>query len=66
LRHELAGKGVRVLAVLPGAAATEFWDLAGFPHSNMPKTLVMSAEDMVEAALAGLNQGGGRAAGDGR
>ncbi len=57
LQHELADKGVRVQAVLPGATATEFWDLAGYPHANMPKEIVMSAEDMVDASLAGLDQG---------
>lgn len=57
LVHELAGKGVRVQAVLPGATATEFWDIAGFPHRNMPKETVMTPEDMVDAALAGLDQG---------
>jgi short-subunit dehydrogenase len=57
LNHELADKGVRVQAVLPGATATEFWDIAGYPHQNMPKAIVMSAEDMVDAALAGLDQG---------
>ncbi len=31
LQHELADKGVRVQAVLPGATATEFWSLAGVP-----------------------------------
>ena len=31
LQHELADKGVRVQAVLPGATATDFWDLAGMP-----------------------------------
>ncbi len=30
LQHELASKGVRLQAVLPGATATEFWGLAGF------------------------------------
>ena len=57
LQHELADKGVRIQAVLPGATATEFWDLAGMPHQNLPKAIVMSAADMVDAALAGLDQG---------
>ncbi len=57
LNHELAEKGVRVQAVLPGATATEFWDAAGFPLANLPAAIVMSAEDMVDAALAGLDQG---------
>jgi short-subunit dehydrogenase len=57
LQHELADNGVRIQAVLPGATATEFWDIAGFPHSNMPSSWVMSAEDMVDAALAGLDNG---------
>lgn len=57
LHHELAGKGVRVQAVLPGATATEFWDIAGLPVHNLPAEIVMSAEDMVDAALAGLDQG---------
>jgi short-subunit dehydrogenase len=57
LNHELAGKGVRVQAVLPGATATEFWDIAGLPVHNLRAGTVMSAEDMVDAALAGLDQG---------
>jgi short-subunit dehydrogenase len=57
LQHELADKGVRVQAVLPGATATEFWDIAGLPVSNLPAAIVMSAEDLVDAALAGLDQG---------
>ncbi len=57
LQHELAQKGVRVQAVLPGATATEFWDIAGLPVHNLPTGIVMSAEDMVDAALAGLDQG---------
>ena len=57
LHHELAGKGVRVQAVLPGATATEFWDLAGHPVQNFPASFVMSAEDMVDAALSGFDQG---------
>ncbi len=57
LQHELADKGLRVQAVLPGATATEFWDVAGYPHSNLPTEIVMSANDMVDAALAGFDQG---------
>jgi short-subunit dehydrogenase len=57
LQHELAQKGVRIQAVLPGATATEFWEIAGRPVSKLPAAIVMSAEVMVDAALAGLDQG---------
>ncbi len=57
LHHELSAKGVRIQAVLPGAVATEFWDVAGLPVSNLPAEIVMSAQDLVDAALAGLDQG---------
>ncbi|PVE21984.1 SDR family oxidoreductase [Microvirga sp. KLBC 81] len=57
LQHELAEKGVRIQAVLPGATATEFWDVAGLPVNNLPAEIVMSAQDLVDAALAGLDQG---------
>jgi short-subunit dehydrogenase len=57
LHHELTDKGIKVQAVLPGVTATEFWDTAGTPVSNLPSDWVMSAEDMVDAALAGLDQG---------
>lgn len=57
LQHELAGKGVRVQAVLPGPTATEFWGVAGVDHGDLPEGWVMRAEDMVDAALAGLDQG---------
>lgn len=57
LRHELANTGVKVQAVLPGATATNFWDIAGTPVDHLPQEIVMSAEDMVDAALAGFDQG---------
>ncbi|MET3464410.1 SDR family NAD(P)-dependent oxidoreductase [Variovorax atrisoli] len=57
LQHELKDKGVRVQAVLPGATATEFWGVAGVPMEHLPKEIVMTAQDMVDAALAGLDQG---------
>ena len=57
LQHELADKGLRIQAVLPGATATDFWDKTGLPYENLPASIVMSAEDMVDAALVGLDQG---------
>jgi short-subunit dehydrogenase len=57
LQHELADKGVRVQAVLPGATATDFWDVAGTPVAHLPQQIVMPVHDMVDAALAGLEQG---------
>jgi uncharacterized protein len=60
LHHELAGKRVRVQAVLPGGTKTELWDNAGIPVENMPKerqSRFMPVEAMVDAALAGLDQG---------
>lgn len=57
LIHEIADKGVRVQAVLPGATATEFWDIAGKPVHQLPTEIVMSADDLVDAALAGFDLG---------
>jgi uncharacterized protein len=57
LQHELADKGIRIQAVLPGATATPFWDKTGLPYQNLPESIVMSAADMVDAALVGLDQG---------
>jgi uncharacterized protein len=57
LHHELADKGVRVQAVLPGATATGFCDIAGRPLSTLPANIVMPVGEMVDAALAGLDLG---------
>ena len=57
LRQELAHTGVKVQVVLPGATATDFWRKAGKPVEELPHEIVMSAEDMVDAALVGLDQG---------
>ena len=57
LRHELAGTGVRVQVVMPGATATNFWGAAGKPVEDLPQEIVMSVDDMVDAALAGLDRG---------
>ncbi|GAA4492589.1 SDR family NAD(P)-dependent oxidoreductase [Gluconacetobacter tumulicola] len=57
LNHELKDKGIRVQAVLPGATATEFWDVGGLAVEHLPAEIVMAADDMVDAALAGFDQG---------
>ena len=45
-----------IQAVLPGATATPFWEKAGHPVEDFPAEFVMTAEDMVDASLAGLDQ----------
>jgi short-subunit dehydrogenase len=57
IHHELGAKGIRVQAGLPGATATDFWHKAGIPIEHLPKSIVMPVGDMVDAALAGLEQG---------
>ena len=57
LHEELAGKGVRVQAVLPGATRTRIWEKAGTDIATLPPSIVMDVEDMVDAALVGLDRG---------
>lgn len=57
LHHELHAKGVQVQAVLPGATETAFWDRFGVPVSHLPEAIVMKADDLVDAALAGFDRG---------
>ena len=57
MHHELSGKNIRVQAVLPGATATDFWDIAGVPIDQVPPAWLMSGENMVDAALAGFDAG---------
>lgn len=57
LQKELADNNIRVQAVLPGATATDFWGIAGTPLEHVPTEIVMSAEDMVDASLAGFDLG---------
>ncbi|MHA6203555.1 SDR family NAD(P)-dependent oxidoreductase [Dyella soli] len=57
LHHELSAKGIQVQAVLPGATATDFWEVGGLPLEHLPKGIVMSAEDMVDASLTGFDRG---------
>ncbi|WP_394849167.1 SDR family oxidoreductase [Pendulispora brunnea] len=57
LQQELAGTGVKVQVVLPATTATEIWDNAGIPLAALPQDTIMTTENMVDAALAGLDQG---------
>jgi uncharacterized protein len=57
LQQELAETKVRVQLVLPANTATEIWDVAGIDSDAIDQATVMTAEDCVDAALAGLDQG---------
>jgi len=57
LHEELAGTGVRVQALCPGIVRSEFQELVGRDMSKIPASAVMSAEDVVQASLAGLALG---------
>jgi short-subunit dehydrogenase len=57
LQDEVAGTDVRVQLVTPAATATDIWELAGLPLSNLDPATVMLAEQCVDAALAGLDLG---------
>ncbi|GKS77708.1 SDR family oxidoreductase [Acidovorax sp. SUPP950] len=57
LQQELADTGVQVQLVLPASTATELWDLSGVPLAALNQDTVMTTEHLVDAALAGLDQG---------
>ncbi len=56
MQQELAASGVRVQAVLPGATRTEIWARAGTDIDSLPASMVMDVDEMVDAALAGLDR----------
>jgi short-subunit dehydrogenase len=57
LHKEFADRNIRVQAVLPGATATDFLDISETPLDELPSGIVMRADDMVDAAIAGFYQG---------
>lgn len=57
LQQEVAGKGVRVQVVLPGATRTAIWEKAGTDIGTLPPSMVMEVDEMVDAALVGLDRG---------
>jgi uncharacterized protein len=50
-------QGVHVQAVLPGATRTEIWERAGKDVDSFPAEWVMNVDDLVDAALVGLDRG---------
>ena len=57
LNGELVGKGVKVQAVLPGMTRTEIWERTGISEAALPAEMIMEVGEMVDAALAGFDQG---------
>ena len=57
LRVQFGDSAVRLQAVLPGATRTEIWERSGHDIDAMDPNMVMDVDDMVDAALAGLDQG---------
>jgi uncharacterized protein len=57
LDHELREHGVRVQVVLPGATRTEIWERSGIDVSSLSPESLMAVDEMVDAALVGLDQG---------
>jgi uncharacterized protein len=57
LQKELENTGVRAQAVLPGATRTAIWDKSGTGIANLPASMLMDVDEMVDAALVGLDRG---------
>jgi short-subunit dehydrogenase len=57
LQQEVADTKITVQLVLPAATATEIWDVAGVGLKALDPATIMTAEDCVDAALAGLDRG---------
>ena len=57
LHQEAHASGVRVQAVLPGLTRTEIWERSGVDVNTLPQEKLMHVDELVDAALAGLDQG---------
>jgi uncharacterized protein len=57
LTRELTENGVTLQTVLPGATRTEIWERAGTDVNKLPSERIMDLDEMVDAALRGLDLG---------
>ncbi|MGY1447891.1 SDR family NAD(P)-dependent oxidoreductase [Pseudomonas chlororaphis] len=57
LQGEIGKLGVQVQAVLPGVTRTEIWERSGVDESLLPPEMIMEVGEMVDASLAGFDQG---------
>jgi short-subunit dehydrogenase len=57
LAEKVRNAGVHVQAVLPGATRTEIWERSGKNVDAILPGKVMDVDDLVDAALAGLDKG---------
>jgi short-subunit dehydrogenase len=57
LQEEVKGTNIKVQLVNPSITATEIWEVGGVPLSALDQSAIMTTEDCVDAALAGLEAG---------
>lgn len=57
LIDELSATNVMVQLVAPAATATDLWEISGVPLSQLDPASVMTVDAMVDASLAGLDEG---------
>ncbi len=57
LQLEHAGSAIRIQVVLPGPIRTEFFSSQGLSDAIFPDSAYISADQLVDAALAGLDAG---------